>query len=108
MFKIDFEKAYDSVSWHFLDFVLQRKNFGSKWRSWIRGCLSSVSFSVLINGRPRGKFKGCKGLRQGNPLSPFLFTLVADGLSRLVERASEVGFVKGCKVGRDNLTITHL
>ena len=73
VFKIDFEKAYDNVSWEFLDFVLQRKNFSSKWRSWIRGCLSSVSYSILINGRPRGKFKGFRGLRQGDPLSPFFF-----------------------------------
>ena len=108
VFKIDFEKAYDNVRWGFLDFVLQRKNFGSKWRGWIKGCLSSVSYSVLINGRPRGKFRGFKGLRQGDPLSPFLFTLVADGLSRLMERATEVGFLKGCTVGKDNIMISHL
>ena len=108
VFKIDFEKAYDNVSWEFLDFVLQKKNFGSKWRSWIRGCLSSVSYSVLINERPRRKFKGLKGLRQGDPLSPFLFTLVADGLSRLMEKATETGFVKGCQVGRENVLISHL
>ena len=108
VFKIDFEKAYDNVTWDFLDFVLQRKNFGCKWRSWIRGCLLSVSFSVVINGRPRDKFKGFKGLRQGDHFSHFLFTLVADGLSRLVEKATKVGFVKGCKVGRDNVLISHL
>ena len=76
--------------------MLQKKNFGSKWRSWIRGCLSYVSYSFLINGRPRGKFKGFKGLKQGGPLSPFLFTLVADGLSRLMEKATESRFVKDC------------
>ena len=88
--------------------MLQKKNFGSKWRGWIKGCLCSVSYSVIINGRPRGKFRGFKGLRQGDPLSPFFFTLVADGLSRLMERTSEVGFVKGCKVGKDNIMISHL
>ena len=50
VFKIDFEKAYDNVSWEFLDFVLQKKDFESKWRSWIRGCISSVSYSILIMG----------------------------------------------------------
>ena len=107
-FKIDFEKAYDNVSWDFLDFMLHKKNLGSRWRSWISGCLSFVSYSVIINGRPRGKFKGFKGLKQGDPLSPFHFTLVADGLSRLMEKAIETGFVKGCQVGRDNVMISHL
>ena len=108
VFKIDFEKAYDNVNWDFLDYVLQKKNFSSKWRSWIRGFLSSVSYSVLINGRPRGKFKGFKGLKQEDSLSLFLFTVVADGLSRVIERASDVGFVKGCRVGRDNMMVSHI
>ena len=60
IFKIDFEKAYDNFNWDFLNFVLQKKNFGSKWRSWIRGCLAFVSYSVLINGRPRGNSKDLK------------------------------------------------
>ena len=89
--KIDFEKKYENVYWGFLDFVLQKKNFGVKWRSWIGGCLASISYWVLINGRPTRKFKGFKGLRQGDSLSHFLFTLVADGLSRLMERVSEIG-----------------
>ena len=106
--KIDFVKAYDNVNWGFLEFVLQKKKFGRKWCSWIRGCLSSVSFSVMINRRPRGKFNDSKGLRQGDTLSPFLFMLVADGLSRLLEKATETGFIKDCQVGREKAMISHL
>ena len=70
--------------------------------------MAFVSNSVLINGRPQGKFKGYKGLRQGDPLSPFLFTLVVDGLSRLMDRVTEIGFVKPWRVGRGNVKVFHL
>jgi hypothetical protein len=62
VFKIDFEKAYDHVEWAFLDDILGKKGFGLRWRSWIMGCLSYANFSILFNGRPRGKFKASRGL----------------------------------------------
>ncbi|GJZ18942.1 RNA-directed DNA polymerase, eukaryota, reverse transcriptase zinc-binding domain protein [Tanacetum coccineum] len=71
--KVDFEKAFDSVSWKYLDFVLLNLGFGSKWCSWIRACLSSSRASVLVNGSPTSEFSIKHGLRQGDPLSPFLF-----------------------------------
>lgn len=108
MFKIDFEKAYDHVEWRFLDEVLQRKGFGNRWRRKVQGCLSSANFSVLINGRPRGKFKASRGLRQGNPLSPFLFTLLVDVLSRLLEKAQENNMIKGLCIGQEKVEILHL
>ena len=108
VFKIDFEKAYDYVDWGFLDHVLERKEFSPKWRSWIRGCLSSSSFAILVNGNAKGLVKAFRGLRQGNPLSPFLFTLVADVLSRLMFRAEETGLTKGIFVGRDRTRVSLL
>ena len=54
VFKIDFEKAYNHVDWGFLDHVLERKGFSTKWRSWMRGCLSSTSFAVLVNRNAKG------------------------------------------------------
>ena len=50
VFKIDSEKAYDHIKWEFLDFVLERKGFGSTWKKWIRDCLSSVEYSIILNG----------------------------------------------------------
>ena len=87
VFKIDFEKAYDHVDWGFLEHVLERKGFSLKWRSWMRGCLSSTSFAILVNGSAKGWIKASRGLRQGDPFSPVLFTLVVDVLSRMIFRA---------------------
>ena len=78
VFKIDFEKAYDHVNWDFLDHVLEKKGFSPKWRNWMRGCLSSVSYAILVNGNAKGWVKASRGLRQSDPLSPFLFTIVAE------------------------------
>ena len=72
VFKIDFEKAYDHVDLDFLDHVLDRKGFSPRWRTWMRGCLSSVSFAILVNGNAKGWVKAT------NPISPFLFTIVVD------------------------------
>ena len=91
-----------------MDFVLQKKGFGSVWRKWILGCLSTVSFSIFINGRPHGKFKGSRGLRQGDPLSPFLFTIVVDVLGRLIDKAKECNVIQGFSMGRDKVEVTHL
>ena len=57
----------------FLDKVLERKGFGSRWRSWISGCLATSTFSVIVNGEPKSWFHGERGVTQGDPLSPLLF-----------------------------------
>jgi len=71
--KTNFEKAYDSVNWEFLFYMLQRLGFCQKWIKWIRGCLESSTISILVNGSPTEQFVPTKGLRQGDPLAPFLF-----------------------------------
>jgi hypothetical protein len=68
--KLDMEKAYDHVSWDFLLYMLKRCGFGQKWCAWIAFCISTASFSVLINGSPTGFFNSSRGVRQGDPLSP--------------------------------------
>ncbi|KAJ9708595.1 hypothetical protein PVL29_000566 [Vitis rotundifolia] len=108
VFKIDFKKAYDHVSWDFLDHVLEKKGFSPRWRKWMRGCLSSVSFVVLVNGNAKGWVKAFRGLRQGDPLSPFLFTLVADVLSRMLLRVDERNALEGFRVGRNITMVSHL
>ena len=106
--KLDMEKAFDKVDWTFLKNILVAKGFGPKWRRWIKGCISSTNFSIIINGRPRGKIYATRGLRQGDPLSPFLFIMVMDCLSRLLTKAEYEGQIKGFQIGNEGLSINHL
>ena len=108
VFKIDFEKAYDHVKWDFLDHMLEKKGFSLKWRSWMRGCLSSISFAILVNGNAKGRVKASRGLRQGDPLSPFLLTIVVDVLSRMLLKTEERSLLKGFRVGRNRCRVSHL
>lgn len=89
VFKTDFEKAYDSVSWEFLDYMLNMMGFDNEWRSWINACLQSSSLSVLINGSPTKEFSMSKVIRQGHPMVPFLFLIVAEGLNGIIRSAVE-------------------
>jgi hypothetical protein len=106
--KLDFEKAYDSVDHGFLLEVLGFMGFGSKWIEWMKGCISSVRLSVLVNGSPIKEFFMERGLRQGDPLSPFLFNLVVEVLSRLLDKARDRGMIKGNRFGNETIHITHL
>ncbi|KAJ9562034.1 hypothetical protein OSB04_007194 [Centaurea solstitialis] len=108
IFKVDFEKAYDSVSWEFLLDLLEQMGFGRKWRKWVGTCLKSSRISILVNGSPTEEFSMEKGIRQGDPMAPFLFLVVAKGMHVMVEEAIKKGLFKGLKVGNGGVTLSHL
>ncbi|GAU48536.1 hypothetical protein TSUD_282880 [Trifolium subterraneum] len=98
LFKVDFERAYDTISWNYLESMMLKMGFAEKWLGWMRACIFNSSMSVLINGSPTEDFTVGKGLRQGDPLSPFLFLLAAEGLTGLVKQAVDTGKFVGFKV----------
>lgn len=107
LIKLDLRKAYDLTDWEFLDYVLARKGFGAKWRLWIRGCLTTSCFSILINGSAKGFFSASRGLRQGDPLSPFLFTLVADALTQILSTGEHQNLFRGFRIGKEQTRISY-
>ena len=104
--KMDLEKAYNHVNWDFLLYMLRSSGFGRTWCSWIAHCVSSVRFSILVNGSPNGCFSSSRGLRQGDPLSPLLFVFVMEALSKMLSTAVQGGLLDGFKVG--NASFSHL
>ena len=93
--------------------MLERCGFSNKWRRWISFCLSTVRFSILINGTPHGFFGSSRGLRQGDPLSPLLFVLVMEAVDRMLDKVVHEGRLLGFSVGvpvstRRSLMVSHL
>ncbi|XP_024634465.1 uncharacterized protein [Medicago truncatula] len=109
LFKVDFEKAYDFVDWGYIDEVMCKMNFLSVWRSWIMECITTATTSVLVNGCPTDEFTLERGLRQGDPLSPFLFLLAAEGLNVMMTALVTNGMFTPYGVGaQDNVLVSHL
>ncbi|GKA60744.1 RNA-directed DNA polymerase, eukaryota [Tanacetum coccineum] len=107
IFKVDFEKAFDTVKWDFLLDTLQAFGFGQKWCNWINGCLQSATGSVLVNGSPSSEFQFFRGLKQGDPISPFLFILIMESLHLSFSRVINEGLFKGIAIN-PSFSISHL
>jgi hypothetical protein len=96
--KLDIRKAFDNVDWEFLKLILYSVGCGEQFSNWILSCVTSANLAVLINGQPSSFFKSERGLRQGCPLSPYLFILVMEGLSLLLSKRIEEHLLKGLRL----------
>jgi hypothetical protein len=106
--KTDMAKAYDRLEWGFLRATMESMGFPQNLTNTIMLCVSTVSFSILINGKPSKSFQPERGLRQGDPLSPYLSILCADVLSTLITKARERKLIHGVKIAPGTPEITHL
>ncbi|CAN1848719.1 LINE-1 reverse transcriptase homolog, partial [Linum perenne] len=108
LIKMDMKKAYDMVEWDCLDQTLRALGFNDVWCGWIRACVQTVRFSVLLNGALTDQFYPSRGIRQGDPISPFLFILLTNSLSRLIQKGVSTGTLKRLKLNKRCPTLTHI
>ena len=103
---LDMSKAYDRIEWVYLEEMMRRMGFHERWISLIMMCLTTVGYSVLINGEAKGKINPTRGPRQGDPISLYLFLICAEGLSAMLKKEEREGQIKG--VARGASCLSHL
>lgn len=108
LLKIDLSKAYDRIIWDFIEAILRKMQFPKNWIQWINQCMSTVSYSILVNGEPRKFFKPSASLRQGDPLSSYLFILCMETLSMKLIAAQISKDIQGIKIASSAPSLTHL
>ena len=106
--KLDMSKAYDKVEWDYLSSVMEKMGFNEHWIRLMMLCVKTVTYSILVNGEPKGMITPTRGIRQGDPLSPFLFLLCTEGLNGLINQAAQQGHIKGYSLCRNSPRLTHL
>jgi hypothetical protein len=107
-YKLDLAKAYDRVDWRFLEGVLAKLGFHTQWIQWIMACVTTVRYSVRFNGNMLDSFTPTRGIRQGDPLSPYLFLFVADALSCLIRKEIETSSLREFHICRRAPGISYL
>lgn len=106
--KLDMSKAYDRVEWDYLEAIMLKLGFGERWTTLIMPCVRSVSYSVKVNGVLGDAIFPSRSLRQGDPLSPYLFFLCAEGRSSFFQQAERIGSIKGVAASKGGMSINHL
>nr|XP_023911306.1 uncharacterized protein LOC112022914 [Quercus suber] len=106
--KLDMSKAYKRVEWSYLQSVMEKMGFTEHWINLMMLCVKTVTYTILVNGEPKGMITPSRGIRQGDPLSPFLFLLCTEGLNGLINKAAHQGNIKGYSLCRNSPHLTHL
>ncbi|XP_074356044.1 uncharacterized protein LOC141695716 [Apium graveolens] len=106
--KIDVSKAYEWLEWNFIEGMLQKYGFQEVWIQRIMVCIKTVSYSFIQKGTVFGEVRPQRGIRQGDPISPYLYILCAEGLSSIIKRNEEVGLLHGCSIARRAPVMSHL
>ncbi|XP_045822393.1 uncharacterized protein LOC123915300 [Trifolium pratense] len=106
--KLDISKAYDRIDWDYLRGVMLKMGFCTQWLTWIMMCVETVDYSILVNDKVAGPITPSRGLRQGDPLSPYLFIICAEGLTTLIRQAEARGDIHGVKICRNAPIVSHL
>ena len=106
--KLDMAKAYDRVEWDYLRQIMLKLGFHTAFVSLIMRCVSSVSMAIRVNGVLTDRLRPSRGIRQGDPISPYLFLLCAEGLSCLLKSMGPVYLSRGVRVGIHAPWISHL
>ncbi|XP_019183645.1 PREDICTED: uncharacterized protein LOC109178466 [Ipomoea nil] len=106
--KLDMSKAYDRMEWNFLEKMLTVMGFSEKWIKLIMLCVTTVNYTVMVNGIAGGHVKPTRGLRQGDPLSPYLFIICAEALWMILQYEQLAGSIHGCRVARGAPPVSHL
>jgi hypothetical protein len=101
-------KAYDRVEWNYLRDVMLKLGFSASWVELVMRLVTTVSFSVLFNGSPKEEFRPSRGIRQGDPISPYLFLLAAEGLSCLLKSSDRSSTLSGLRVASTAPAVNHL
>ena len=106
--KLDLSKAYDRVEWRFLEEVMRQLGFGDTWIHWIMCCIRTVSYQFVINGELSSSLIPERGLRQGDSISPYLFLLCTEVLSRVIARTECEGELHGIAICKNAPSVSHL
>ena len=106
--KLDMSKAYDRVEWVYVLKIMDKMGFDKKWIQLISECISTVSYSLLVNGEPSSVIKPTRGIREGDLLSPYLFFLCLEGLTQFIKQSVQVYKIRGYSLCMNGPKISQL